>query len=62
MAQKLETAPISFGLVTIRVGVYSAVGEQDIHCNQLHGVCGSRKSNGDFIRRVMVTSSIRLIV
>lgn len=42
MAHKLETAHISFGLVTIPVGIYSAIEEQDIHFNQLHGVCGSR--------------------
>ncbi|HXC67173.1 MAG TPA: Ku protein [Nitrospiraceae bacterium] len=42
MPHKLETAHISFGLVTIPVGIYSAIQEQDIHFNQLHGVCGSR--------------------
>jgi hypothetical protein len=42
MAHKLETSHISFGLVTIPVGIYSAIEEQDIHFNQLHGVCGSR--------------------
>ena len=42
MAHKLETAHISFGLVTIPVGIYSAIGEQDIHFNQLHEPCGSR--------------------
>src|SRR5512140_3005739 len=42
MAHKLETAHISFGLVTIPVGVYPAIQEQEIHFNQLHGVCGSR--------------------
>lgn len=42
MAHKLESAHISFGLVTIPVGIYSAIQEQDIHFNQLHGVCGSR--------------------
>jgi len=42
MAHKLETAHVSFGLVTIPVGIYSAIEEQDIHFNQLHGVCGSR--------------------
>src|SRR5262245_40179663 len=42
MAQKLETAHISFGLVTIPVGIYSAIQEQDIHFNQLHGVSRSR--------------------
>ena len=42
MAHKLETALISFGLVTIPVGIYSAIDEQDIHFNQLHGACGSR--------------------
>jgi len=42
MARKLETAHISFGLVTIPVGIYSAIDEQDIHFNQLHAACGSR--------------------
>ena len=42
MAHKLETAHISFGLVTIPVGIYSAIEEQDIHFNQLHEPCGSR--------------------
>ena len=42
MAHKLETAHISFGLVTIPVGIYSAIDEQDIHFNQLHTACGSR--------------------
>jgi DNA end-binding protein Ku len=42
MGRKLESAHISFGLVTIPVGVYSAIDEQDIHFNQLHGLCGSR--------------------
>src|ERR1043165_4065064 len=42
MAHKLETAHISFGLVTIPVGIYSAIEEQEIRFNQLHGVCGSR--------------------
>lgn len=42
MARKLEAAHISFGLVTIPVGIYSAIDEQDIHFNQLHGACGSR--------------------
>ena len=40
MAHKLETAHISFGLVTIPLGIYSAVEEQEIRFNQLHGVCG----------------------
>jgi DNA end-binding protein Ku len=42
MARKLETAHISFGLVTLPVGIYSAIDEQDIHFNQLHAPCGSR--------------------
>ena len=42
MGRKLETAHISFGLVTIPVGIYSAIDEQDIHFNQLHGPCGNR--------------------
>ncbi len=42
MGRKLETAHISFGLVTIPVGIYSAIDEQNIHFNQLHSACGSR--------------------
>jgi len=42
MGRKLETAHISFGLVTIPVGIYSAIDEHDIHFNQLHAPCGSR--------------------
>lgn len=42
MPRKLETAQISFGLVTVQVGIYSAIDEQDIHFNQLHAACGSR--------------------
>ena len=42
MPRKLETAHISFGLVTLPVGIYSAIDEQDIHFNQLHAACGSR--------------------
>ena len=42
MPHKLESAHVSFGLVTIPVGIYSAIEEQEIHFNQLHGVCGSR--------------------
>ena len=42
MPRKLETAHISFGLVTLPVGIYSAIDEQDIHFNQLHAPCGNR--------------------
>jgi non-homologous end joining protein Ku len=42
MVHKLETAQISFGLVTIPVGIYSAIEEQEIRFNQLHG--GLRQS------------------
>lgn len=42
MGRKLETAYISFGLVTIPVGIYPAIAEQDIRFNQLHAPCGSR--------------------
>jgi DNA end-binding protein Ku len=42
MGRRLEAAHISFGLVTIPVGIYSAIDEQDIHFNQLHAPCGSR--------------------
>jgi DNA end-binding protein Ku len=42
LARKLETAYISFGLVTIPVGIYPAIADHDIHFNQLHAPCGSR--------------------
>jgi len=42
MAHKLETDHISFGLVTIPVGIYSAIEEQEIRFNQLHDACGNR--------------------
>ena len=42
MAHKLDTGHISFGLVTIPVGICSAIEEQDIHFHQLHAPCGSR--------------------
>ena len=42
MAHKLETVHISFGLVTIPIGIYSAIEEQDIHFHELHAACGSR--------------------
>lgn len=42
MARKLESAYISFGLVTIPVGIYPAIADHDIHFNQLHAPCGSR--------------------
>ncbi|HKP01650.1 MAG TPA: Ku protein [Nitrospiraceae bacterium] len=42
MPHKLESAHVSFGLVTIPVGIYSAIEEQHIHFNQFHRVCGSR--------------------
>ena len=42
MPRKLESAHISFGLVTLPVGIYSAIDEQDIHFHQLHAPCGSR--------------------
>jgi DNA end-binding protein Ku len=42
MARKLQSASISFGLVTIPVDMYSAVSDQDIHFHQVHGKCGTR--------------------
>ena len=42
MPRKLQSAAISFGLVTIPVNLYTAVREQDIHFNQIHEKCGSR--------------------
>ncbi len=42
MARKLQSAAISFGLVTIPVNLYTALDEQDIHFNQIHDKCGSR--------------------
>ena len=42
MPRKLQSAAISFGLVTIPVNIYTAVSEQDVHFNQIHDKCGSR--------------------
>lgn len=42
MARKIQSASISFGLVTIPVDLFSAVNDQDIHFNQVHGKCGTR--------------------
>jgi DNA end-binding protein Ku len=42
MPRKLQSASISFGLVTIPVDLYSAVNDQDIHFHQVHGKCGTR--------------------
>src|SRR5687768_17006003 len=42
MPRKLQSASISFGLVTIPVDLFSAVSDQDIHFHQVHGKCGSR--------------------
>jgi DNA end-binding protein Ku len=33
---------ISFGMVSIPVGIYTAVSEKDLHFNQIHEKCGSR--------------------
>ncbi|MEA2554117.1 MAG: end-binding protein Ku, partial [Fimbriimonadaceae bacterium] len=33
---------ISFGMVSIPVGIYTAVSEKDLHFNQIHDKCGSR--------------------
>ena len=42
MPRSIWNGTISFGLVSIPVGLYSAVTEKDIRFNQLHKVCGSR--------------------
>ncbi|WP_447977238.1 non-homologous end joining protein Ku [Candidatus Nitrospira bockiana] len=42
MPRKLQSAAISFGLVTIPVNLYTAVSEHDVHFHQIHAVCGSR--------------------
>jgi len=42
MPRKLQSAAISFGLVTIPVNLYTAVSPQDVHFHQIHAVCGSR--------------------
>jgi DNA end-binding protein Ku len=42
MPRKLQSASISFGLVTIPVDLYSAVSDQDIHFHQVHAKCGTR--------------------
>lgn len=42
MPRKLQSAAISFGLVTIPVNLYTAVSTHDVHFHQIHAVCGSR--------------------
>jgi len=42
MPRSIWNGVISFGLVSIPVGLYSAVTEKDIRFNQLHKVCGTR--------------------
>ncbi len=42
MPRSIWNGVISFGLVSIPVGLYSAVQEKDIRFNQLHKPCGSR--------------------
>lgn len=42
MARSLWNGVISFGMVSIPVGLNSAVSEKDLSFNQIHTVCGSR--------------------
>ena len=57
MAHKLETDHISFGLVTIPVGIYSAIEEQEIRFNQLRPAAVVL-SSGDFAPRVTAMSNM----
>jgi DNA end-binding protein Ku len=42
MPRKLQSAAISFGLVTIPADLYTATSAESISFNQIHGECGSR--------------------
>jgi hypothetical protein len=42
MARKLQSASISFGLVTTPADLYTATSAESISFNQIHGMCGSR--------------------
>jgi DNA end-binding protein Ku len=42
MARSIWNGTISFGLVSIPVGLYGAVSEKDVRFNQLHKTCGTR--------------------
>ncbi len=42
MARAIWNGVITFGMVSIPVGLYSAVQEKDLRFNQIHEVCGSR--------------------
>lgn len=42
MARKLQSASISFGLVTIPADLYTATSAESISFNQIHEPCGSR--------------------
>ncbi len=42
MPRKLQSAAISFGLVTIPADLYTATSSESISFNQIHGECGSR--------------------
>jgi DNA end-binding protein Ku len=42
MPRKLQSATISFGLVTIPTDLYTATSSENISFHQIHGACGSR--------------------
>src|SRR5688500_5969817 len=42
MPRKLQSASISFGLVTIPADLYTATSAESMSFNQIHGECGSR--------------------
>ncbi len=42
MARPIWRGAISFGMVSIPVGIYTAVSEKDLHFHQIHDKCGSR--------------------
>ena len=58
MAHQLETAHISFGLVTIPVGIYSAIEEQDLHFHQLHALAEVVSSNSVSVRSATAMSTM----
>lgn len=62
MARSIWNGAISFGLVSIPVGLYSAVQEKDLRFNQLHSVCGTRIKQQKFCphcERLVETAEIQ---
>src|SRR5471030_1411416 len=42
MPRAIWNGVITFGMVSIPVGLYTAVQEKDLRFNQIHEICGSR--------------------